>query len=142
MSASINNLFLRFEGKGKRSLSQAQKMGNFFTFQGVLAMGTTTATKTPQDIVNDIVSYVNLPGKYWTGWYVGIASDPRSRLFTDHNVNETGGRWIYINAGNETDARAIEKFLLDTYKAQGDTGGGDYSTTYVYAYLITTSTIE
>lgn len=105
-------------------------------------MDTTSATKTLQGIVDAFVSYVNSSGIRWSDWYVGIAANPRSRLFVEHNVQEHGGRWIYEDAGSEQGARTVEKFLIETYGTKGDTGGGDSTTTYVYAYAITPTTRE
>jgi hypothetical protein len=105
-------------------------------------MNTTTATNTLQAVANDIVAYVSSGGQPWSRWYVGIASDPRRRLFVDHNVLEQGGLWIYRDAWTEEGARTVEKFFHETYGAQGDTGGGDSSTRFVYAYLVTNTTKE
>ena len=105
-------------------------------------MNTASATKTLQDIANEIIAHVNSCGKPWSSWYVGIASDPGARLFTDHKVSTQNGAWIYRDAGSEDGARKIEKYLLDTYSAKGDTGGGDSTTTWVYAYYITSTTVE
>jgi hypothetical protein len=73
--------------------------------------------------------------------YVGIASDLKQRLFEDHNVDEKNGHYIGLNAETSAKAREIEKALLaEGFK--GGPGGGDYSTKYVYAYRITTSTVQ
>lgn len=97
--------------------------------------------KTLQDVANEIVRYIQQSGVAFSSWYVGIASDPSTRLFTDHNVAEKSF-WIYRNAGSEENARAIEKWLIDNFQCQGDTGGGDRSTHYVYSYVITPTTKE
>lgn len=83
-------------------------------------------------IVNNIKNYANKEGSGYSNWYCGIASDPKKRLFNDHNV-PTNSWWIYQDAMTEQDARDTENYLLH-FGFDGDTGGGDHSTTYVYAY--------
>ncbi len=90
-------------------------------------------------IVTDVLNYIGAEAK--SGWYVGIATNARTRLFQDHNVDEKNGRWIYRNADSEIDARDTEKYLLDNYSFKGGTGGGD-NPRYVYAYKITSATRE
>ena len=97
---------------------------------------------TAQEIYDAIMKYIDDSGIAYNNWYVGIASSPKDRLFTDHNVNEAGGHWIYQDAGSQAAARKIEKFILDTHSTQGGKGGGDETTTWVYAYAITPQTTE
>ena len=95
-----------------------------------------------QQIVDDIVSHITKNGGNFPGWYVGIAADPRARLFKDHNVMEVGGKWIFAPAQSNQDARNVEEYLINRYKTKGDVGGGDDLTVFVYAYPITQSTKE
>lgn len=94
-----------------------------------------------QKIINEIHAYILRIGGHQSNWYVGIANDPRDRLFNGHGVGEHGGVWIHINAGTETIARAVEKSFLD-WGCAGGGGGGDANTCYVYAYQITPRTRE
>lgn len=93
---------------------------------------------TSEQIINDINAYIRNVGGTISSWYVGVASSARTRLFDDHGVDEKNGNWIYRQATSEAVARAVEKAYLDA-GCDGGTGGGD-STTYVYAYLKTSST--
>ncbi|MFT7645138.1 MAG: hypothetical protein ACI9BF_000809 [Candidatus Paceibacteria bacterium] len=95
--------------------------------------------KTDIQIVAEIKAYVGNDG--YGNWYAGIAADPKTRLFTDHNVSEQNGRWIYEVAVNEQHARSAEKLLLNDGFNGGD-GGGDNSTVWVYAYRKTPDTRE
>lgn len=90
-------------------------------------------------IVSDIINYIGYDNKQ--NWYVGIATNPRDRLFMDHCVDKRNGRWIYRDAVIETDTRDTEKYLLEAYPFKGDVGGGIFPT-YVYAYKITSYTRE
>lgn len=75
------------------------------------------------------------------GWYVGISSDPKRRLFEDHNVDKQRGKWIWRKADSNAIARSAERYLLQM-GCEGGTGGGDKKSLYVYAYKITQSTVE
>lgn len=97
---------------------------------------------TKVEIVNDIKAHIRACGaRYWSEWYAGIAADARQRLFSDHNVLEQGGAWIYRQAINEQTARDAEAELLEL-GCKGGPGGGDGSTDRVYAYKITATTRE
>ncbi len=89
-----------------------------------------------------IEAYIRTNGNgFFSGWYVGIARDPRNRLFQDHNVTQHGGLWIYQNCGLSSAARRVEKHFLGK-GCKGGGSGGNYTTHFVYAYKITASTIE
>lgn len=74
-------------------------------------------------------------------WYAGIASDPRQRLFNDHNVSEHGDAWGLDYCVSADDARAVEEALLHM-GCKGGAGGGDASTKAVYLYKIAPHTRE
>jgi len=92
-------------------------------------------------IISEINTYINKFGKPYSAWYIGIATNPKERLFSDHCVMEKGGYWIYRTANTDTIAREIEKIFLDA-GATGGPSGGDEKTCSVYAYLITNTTVE
>jgi hypothetical protein len=85
------------------------------------------------DIANAIKNHADKEGSGYCHWYCGIATDPDKRLFYDHNVPEKGAWWIKRNAQTESDARDTEDYLLKE-GFDGDVGGGDSDTIYVYAY--------
>lgn len=96
-------------------------------------------SQTKQQIITDINTYMQQHGGRNSAWYVGIASDARSRLFNDHNVNEMSDVWIFRQAISSSVAREVEKAYLDA-SCDGGSGGGDARTVYVYAYRKTNST--
>lgn len=97
---------------------------------------------TMQQIVNEIVSYIGkFPSTKYSDWYVGIASSPEDRLFIEHCVDKNG-YWIHAEAISHIEARTIEQHLIENLKTKGGPGGGDASTKFVYAYLITSTTKE
>ena len=98
--------------------------------------------QTNQIIIAEITDFIARWGGRYSEWYAGIASIPRQRLFNDHNVNEQTDGWIYREAFDSNSARAVEDYLISTLRMTGDTGGGDYSTKFVYAYKKSSQTIE
>jgi hypothetical protein len=99
--------------------------------------------KNNQDIVTDIKAHIaKSPNTKYGDWYVGIASDPKQRLFSEHNVSQENGSWIYTEAVSSDAARAVEKYFIEQMKTDGGSGGGDSTTRFVYAYRKTFSTIE
>lgn len=76
-----------------------------------------------------------------SAWYAGIAKDPEQRLFNDHNVDKGKGHWRWLRCIDEDHARTAEAALLDA-GYQGGPGGGNHLTKYVYAYRITSATVE
>ena len=94
-----------------------------------------------QQVLADIKAYIAQSGGNYPAWYVGIASDPRERLFSGHSVKENGDYWIYRTCDSNADARSVEDSLL-LLGARGGPGGGDDATQAVYAYKIGTHTVE
>jgi hypothetical protein len=100
-----------------------------------------TATTAEQKAIAEIDAYIKKNGGGYPAWYVGIAADPRQRLFTDHSVFEKGDAWIFCDCGDDATARRIEQAFLNA-SCKGGGGGGDRDTRYVYAYKISASTRE
>ncbi len=94
--------------------------------------------KTTSEIVAQIEAHAGTP---YSSWYAGIATDPKDRMFNDHNVDEEKGGWIYRTAASNADARSAESTLHEA-GFKGGPGGGDAGTTAVYAYKVTSSTVE
>jgi hypothetical protein len=101
-----------------------------------------TVSSVPEtQVIADIDNYIRQNGGVYSAWYCGIASDPRQRLFVDHNVDQHNGAWIYRDCGTDTAARCAEDCFLRK-GCKGDGGGGDWTSRYVYAYKITSTTRE
>ena len=97
---------------------------------------------TLKKILADIENHINENDWGPYGWYFGIATDPKGRLFSDHQVREDGDGWIYCQADSEKIARQAEIALLTKYpQGQGGPGGGN-NPDYVYAYKIKNHTKE
>lgn len=90
--------------------------------------------QTNQVIIAEITDFIARWGGRYSEWYAGIAAIPRQRLFNDHNVNEQADGWIYREAYDSNSARTVESYLINSLGMSGDTGGGDYTTKFIYAY--------
>ncbi len=99
------------------------------------------AATAEQEAIAEIAAYIRRNGGGYSAWYVGIAANPRDRLFVDHSVTEKGGWWIHCDCGNDAAARRVENAFLNA-GCQGGAGGGDRDTRFVYAYRITLTTRE
>lgn len=85
-----------------------------------------------QQIIADFQNWIFKNGNMYREWYIGITSDINQRLFTDHCVNQID-IWVHAPADSNEIARSVEKYFLNL-GCDGDTGGGDFSSTIVYAY--------
>ena len=84
-------------------------------------------------IIKEVEDYVNKCEGSFSSWYIGIAEDPRDRLFNEHNVSEKEGIWIYKTTSSSEIARNIEQHFLGL-EMDGGSGGGDYLSKAVYCY--------
>jgi len=98
---------------------------------------------TDQAIFNEITQWLatHFPTELRSNWYVGIASSIDDRLFGDHQVHRQNDVWIHRQALNATHARSAEAMLLELGH-DGGRSGGDLTTTYVYAFRKSPTTIR
>jgi len=94
-----------------------------------------------QIVISEILAHIRLCGGGYPDWYVGIAAEPKDRLFNSHGVRQ-GDAWIHRECDSSAAAREVEAYFVKTLGAAGGPGGGDYSTTHVYAYKIAPHTVE
>ncbi|MCX5680824.1 MAG: hypothetical protein NT079_00795 [Candidatus Omnitrophica bacterium] len=87
----------------------------------------------------EIDNRIHKSGKGYHDWYVGVAVNPRQRLFIGHNVDERTGAWLYRDAGTASMAKDIEAIFVKKGCKGGDTRGED-SPRYVYIYKMTRTT--
>ena len=89
-------------------------------------------------IETEIDGCITKCGKGYREWYVGIAANPDQQLFQGHNVSQSGGGWIYRDAGSESMAKIVEA-IFHKKGCKGGPGGTDRPH-YVYAYRMTRTT--
>lgn len=82
-----------------------------------------------------IMVHIRESGRPYAAWYVGIAKDPRERLFQGHGVDEARDWWIFRQASSSETAREIERYFVTVLGTDGGPGGGDSESVFVYAYL-------
>ena len=92
-----------------------------------------------QKVYGEILVHIKKQGGAYLDWYCGIASDWEDRLFNEHQVPRKEHWRIASQCYNDTDARAVEKALIEL-GCDGAPGGGDETTVYIYAYLKGTMT--
>ena len=110
--------------------------GKFFYFKE----DSSTMPKSERSILNAIVAFIRSEGGTFDTWYSGITSDIQSRLFGDHGVPEKDHWYIYRKAESLASAKKIELALILKYGTDGDPGGGDVDTNFVYSYKKTSVT--
>ena len=86
---------------------------------------------TKNSIISDFEKYVGIDD--YSNWYVGITNDIDRRLFDEHQINKMQDWWIWRPANNKEVAQEVEEYFLAA-GMDGDTGGGNYYTTKVYAF--------
>ena len=92
--------------------------------------------KTAKQAYNEIKAYMYNYSRLYAFWYVGITSNPETRLFNEHGVSERFDKWVCVECINSESARNAEDALL---RLGCDGGGGDATSSYVYAYFKTPS---
>jgi hypothetical protein len=97
--------------------------------------------KDSSTIIAEINAHMKASGVPNTGWNVGITCDVDDRLFGYHKVSRQNNCWIYRRAMNSEQARAIEA-AYHRAGCKGGCGGGDHTATFVYAYVVTSNTVE
>jgi len=93
-------------------------------------------------VKQEIKQFIDDQGRNYSDWYVGIAANPRDRLFNGHCVDKDRDTWIYRECMSCDAARDVEAYFTNAVGTCGGPGGGDNSTCYVYAYIIKPHTTE
>jgi hypothetical protein len=88
---------------------------------------------------DEIVAHIKANGGEYSNWYCGITSDWASRLFDEHKVPPKVHPYIARQCYSDDNARAVENALIEL-GCDGEPGGGDETSVYVYAYLKGTMT--
>jgi len=100
-----------------------------------------TTQSSPAQLTEELAQHMRRCGGGYAAWYVGVASDPRARLFRDHNVDEKRDAWIYRDCRSDSAARQVEAHFLRV-GCGGAAGGGDRQSRYAYAYKVSGHSVE
>jgi hypothetical protein len=106
-----------------------------------MVTATGVPTQAASTIISEIDAHMQKSGLPNRDWYVGITCDVNERLFGYHCVPRVNHWFIYRQAHNSAQARAIEA-AYHRAGCKGGAGGGDHTACYVYAYVITMGTVE
>ena len=94
-----------------------------------------------QSVIKAINEYLaKWPSLKISDFYAGITDDFKRRLFDEHKLKQTD-IWIACTCDSKETAMAIEKMCLSSVM-QGDTGGGNKDSVWVYCYAVTKGSIE
>ena len=96
---------------------------------------------TAQQIIADIEAHIRNSRHAYREWYAGITADIEQRLFGAHRVPRENHWRIHREADSANIARDVEAYFLQR-GCQGGGGGGDNTSRYVYAYVVTSQTRE
>lgn len=83
----------------------------------------------------EMLGYIKEFDPDFGAWYVGIASDPKQKLQTDHGVDLEKDIWLYKQAVSFTACKTVQRYFLDKLKTDGDlvsTGNEDTDCVYLY----------
>jgi hypothetical protein len=89
-------------------------------------------------VEKEIDNRIHRSKRGYPDWYVGIAANPRERLFQGHNVSEPAGAWLYRDVGSVSTAKDIEAIFIKKGCKSGSTK--EDNPHYVYAYKMTRTT--
>ena len=92
-------------------------------------------------VMGQINEHMTKSGYPNSSWYVGVTSDVDERLHGYHRVPKVNHWFIYRRCVSASEARTAEAAY---HKAgcKGSGGGGDHTSYFIYAYLITRETVE
>ena len=96
---------------------------------------------TLQVVMAEINAHMKRSGFPNSRWCVGITSDVNQRLHGYHRVPKVNHWFIHRQCASAEEARSIEA-AYHSAGCKGAGGGGDYTSRYIYAYLITSETVE
>lgn len=89
--------------------------------------------KSSEIIVIEMLEFIQREGGHPKTWYIGVADDPRKRLFDEHQVHHQNDAWIYRMAASEIEAQHVQEYFLE-FGLDGRNGVVRSGSYIVYAY--------
>ena len=80
-----------------------------------------------------MLEFIQREGGHPKTWYVGVAADPRGRLFDEHQVHYQVDAWIYRTAASEKEAQHVQDYFME-YGLDGRKSVLRSGSCAVYAY--------
>ncbi|OEU76611.1 MAG: hypothetical protein BA869_06255 [Desulfuromonadales bacterium C00003107] len=90
-------------------------------------------------IIREIREFIASHGEDYGNWYIGITTDPISRLLDDHKVDINVDLWLCSEAFSNKEARMVEEQLISETGVTGDCQDGKTGQ-FVYAYRMSDNT--
>ena len=88
-----------------------------------------------QQIKFEILAYIKEFGGEFNEWYVGIAADPKKKMFEEHSVHKEEDIWLYKQALTFAACKTIQDYFLKILEVDGvSVTGGNEDTDCVYLY--------
>ncbi|MDH4984370.1 hypothetical protein QEZ47_02085 [Aminobacter anthyllidis] len=72
-----------------------------------------------QQIKFEIYSYIQALSDNFDDWYIGIASDPISKLESTHNVSLADDFWLYKQAVSAAACKSIHEYFVRKLNVDG-----------------------
>jgi len=88
-----------------------------------------------QQIKFEMFGYIKEFDPEFTAWYVGIASDPKSRLQAEHGVDLERDIWLYKQALSFAACRTVQRYFIEKLNTDGElVPAGSENDDCVYLY--------
>ena len=85
-------------------------------------------------IIPLVSAHILLNGGIFNEWYVGITKDIEGRVYGFHKVRREDIDTIILEATSKEEAKKAETELLKIRGVDGEEGGGDPESVFVYCY--------
>lgn len=93
-------------------------------------------------IVTAIDEHLQKSGKrYYSEFYIGVASNASKKLFEEHHVNKENSWWIFRTASTPAIANKVKEHYLNL-GMRGRNGENNSDAMMVYCYAVTLTTTE
>lgn len=90
-------------------------------------------------LISDIQSFVSRHDQNYNGWYIGVTTDPLTRLLEEHQLNVNVDLWLCGEAFSDKEANFVLRRFVEELGMQGHYDDSDKGR-FVYAYRISDHT--
>jgi len=98
------------------------------------------AAKSRSDIIGDIEDFVGRNGGKFAEFYVGCTSNPKTALFTQHKLKQSGDAWMSRLARDDLDSHDVVEYFRSTRQTKARPKPRQDADLYVYAFKIKSHT--
>ena len=88
-----------------------------------------------QQIKFEILAYIKEFDSRFDAWYVGITSDPKRALQSEHGVDLDTDIWLYKQAASFSACKTVQKYFIEKLNTEGNlVPEGDRDMDCIYLY--------